>query len=476
MPREATCVDALADVGVRRLGLAVRAVGVAEVDDLEPVEDLQAEVEVVRAGLVAAGADRPRPEAGARAVRRRRCRTGRRRSPRRAATRRAARARSGTGADRTSPSRRAAGRAAPACPAGALAAAASIVLVPPPPRHLPRPRTAPTAHGSKRQRVARVRELLLPLDDRRRPARGRTRRSGSGGGTRRWSAPSAGTWRGSARSRRSSGASSVDLLGPTLDATGTRRCRRRRSRDLRVGGAGWPPCASAVRTRRRSGARRRPRRPTPAGRAAGRRPRPSRSSSCAPPSSLVDRPRPRQRRPVGGVDAVVGHVRAFGDRLGHGASTLRLGEAPSRAAPSRAALRASSVGAPSTVTMIRRPSRIAEATMHQPAFVVRPVLMPSAPGYSVEQVVGRRDAIWPLSAASVRRDRQLERRVAHQERGEAGHVVRRRELALGVEPGDVDGVRVGQPEGAGLLVHQLGELRLAAGDVDAPAAGRRRWR
>ena len=56
------------DVGVRHLGLAVRAVGVAEVDDLEPVEDLQAEVEVVGARLVGGGADGPRTEPGARAV------------------------------------------------------------------------------------------------------------------------------------------------------------------------------------------------------------------------------------------------------------------------------------------------------------------------------------------------------------------------------------------------------------------------
>ena len=44
------------------------------------------------------------------------------------------------------------------------------------------------------------------------------------------------------------------------------------------------------------------------------------------------------------------------------------------------ALRASSVGAPRTPTMMRRPARLADATMHQPAWVVCPVLMPSAPG------------------------------------------------------------------------------------------------
>ena len=63
--------DALADVGVADLGLAVRAVGVAEVDDLQPVEDLQAEVQVVRARLVGGRADRPGSEAGAGSVGRR---------------------------------------------------------------------------------------------------------------------------------------------------------------------------------------------------------------------------------------------------------------------------------------------------------------------------------------------------------------------------------------------------------------------
>ena len=62
-------VDALADVAVRHLGLAVRAVRVAEVDDLEPVEDLQPEVQVIGARLVGGGPDRPRTEPGARPVR-----------------------------------------------------------------------------------------------------------------------------------------------------------------------------------------------------------------------------------------------------------------------------------------------------------------------------------------------------------------------------------------------------------------------
>ena len=61
-------VDARPDVGVAALGLAVRAVRVAVVDHLEVLEDLDAEVEVVGAGLVGQGADRPRAEAGAGAV------------------------------------------------------------------------------------------------------------------------------------------------------------------------------------------------------------------------------------------------------------------------------------------------------------------------------------------------------------------------------------------------------------------------
>ena len=67
MPR-GDLVHTLADVGVADLGLAVWAVGVAEVDDLQPVEDLEPEVEVVGARLVRRGPDRPRPEAGARTV------------------------------------------------------------------------------------------------------------------------------------------------------------------------------------------------------------------------------------------------------------------------------------------------------------------------------------------------------------------------------------------------------------------------
>ena len=44
---------------------------IAEVDDLQPVEDLQPEVQVVRARFVCGGPDRPRAEPGAGPVRRR---------------------------------------------------------------------------------------------------------------------------------------------------------------------------------------------------------------------------------------------------------------------------------------------------------------------------------------------------------------------------------------------------------------------
>ena len=49
-------------------------------------------------------------------------------------------------------------------------------------------------------------------------------------------------------------------------------------------------------------------------------------------------------------------------------------------APSGEAARACSVGAPRTTATMVRPSRVAEAAMHQPASSVWPVLMPSAPG------------------------------------------------------------------------------------------------
>lgn len=64
-------VDPLADVGVRYLGLPVRAVRVTEIDHFEPVEDLETEIEVVGARFVGRGPDRPGTEPGARAVGRR---------------------------------------------------------------------------------------------------------------------------------------------------------------------------------------------------------------------------------------------------------------------------------------------------------------------------------------------------------------------------------------------------------------------
>ena len=57
------------DVGVADLGLAVRAVGVAVVDDLDPVEDLDAEIQVVRARFVGVRADGAGAEPRASAVR-----------------------------------------------------------------------------------------------------------------------------------------------------------------------------------------------------------------------------------------------------------------------------------------------------------------------------------------------------------------------------------------------------------------------
>ena len=120
--------------------------------------------------------------------------------------------------------------------------------------------------------------------------------------------------------------------------------------------------------------------------------------------------------------------------------------------------------------MMRRPARLADATMHQPACVVWPVLMPSAPGYVREQVVGRRDRL-AVERGALLAGRRLEGLVAHEVRAEADHVVGGRVLAVGVEAGHVDGVGVGEPEGGGVGVHQLGEGRLAAGDVDGEGAG-----
>ena len=85
-------VHPLADVGVAGLGLAVRAVRVAEVDDLEAVEDLDAQVEVVGARLVGM-ARIARGRTGHRAGSWWRCRTARRRSRRRVAMTRVVRPR-----------------------------------------------------------------------------------------------------------------------------------------------------------------------------------------------------------------------------------------------------------------------------------------------------------------------------------------------------------------------------------------------
>ncbi len=71
MPRDGDLVYSLADVGVAHLGLAVRAVGVAVVDDLEMLEDLDVQIDVVRARFVRGRPDRPWAEAGTRPVRRR---------------------------------------------------------------------------------------------------------------------------------------------------------------------------------------------------------------------------------------------------------------------------------------------------------------------------------------------------------------------------------------------------------------------
>ena len=62
-------VYALADVVVRHLRLTVRAVRVAEVDDFEPVEDLEPKIHVVGPWLVGGGADGARAEARTRPVR-----------------------------------------------------------------------------------------------------------------------------------------------------------------------------------------------------------------------------------------------------------------------------------------------------------------------------------------------------------------------------------------------------------------------
>ena len=70
------------DVGVRALGLAVRAPRVAGVDDVEPLPQLHTQVEVVRARVVRGRPQRPRAEARARAGTSSTGRTAHRRSPR----------------------------------------------------------------------------------------------------------------------------------------------------------------------------------------------------------------------------------------------------------------------------------------------------------------------------------------------------------------------------------------------------------
>ena len=312
------------------LGLAVRAVGVAEVDDLEPVEDLQAEVEVVRAGLVAAGADRPWAEAGAGPVRRRRRRTGRRRSPRRAATRRVARARSGTAAARTSTPRVRqvelllhAGRELPSrvvshrrnvprsSPSECSAPSECVVCTCRPPHD------SDGVLRSKRHRVARV----ANSSSRSITAKAR---SGTNSMIRFWRrksalslAPSVGTWRGSGRSTSPTRARRRPL-GPALDrqaldgvVDGDVACglaaqvgRLARARAAREGEALLVVVPHAP---RRQGVRP----------AVGRR---RHDPVVAPAVELGGRPRPRQRRPVVGVDAVVGHVRSLGD-CGSGMAT-----------------------------------------------------------------------------------------------------------------------------------------------------------
>ena len=62
-------VHALADVVVRDLGLTVGAVRVAEIDDFEPVEDLETQIQVIGARLVGSGTDGARAEPGTRPVR-----------------------------------------------------------------------------------------------------------------------------------------------------------------------------------------------------------------------------------------------------------------------------------------------------------------------------------------------------------------------------------------------------------------------
>ena len=259
-------VDALADVGVRALGLAVRAVGVAEVDDLQPVEDLEAEVQVVRARLVRRGPDRPRPEAGAGAVRRRDVERG-------ADDRHVGLpgvelldARSGTAAARTTPSRRAARPSCSTIPGGSSRRGRCSCSCPIAGRQY-RP-THPsiwcrrsTACGAgpqpysdecygKRQRVARVLKSssrsMMPNARSGTHLEERVRRAGS-----RRSRPRRRTWRGSARSRRRSSASSVRRRRPALDRHALDGVVGHHA-DLRVGGDVGRLARARARTTRRT--------------------------------------------------------------------------------------------------------------------------------------------------------------------------------------------------------------------------------
>ena len=69
MPRDATAWTRSRMLRVRDLGQTVGAERIAEVDDFQPVEDLQPVVQVIGARLVGGGPDRPRTEPGARTVR-----------------------------------------------------------------------------------------------------------------------------------------------------------------------------------------------------------------------------------------------------------------------------------------------------------------------------------------------------------------------------------------------------------------------
>ena len=62
-------MDTLADVLVAHLGQTVGAKRIAEVDDFQPVENLQPVVHVIRARFIGGGPDCPRTEPGARPVR-----------------------------------------------------------------------------------------------------------------------------------------------------------------------------------------------------------------------------------------------------------------------------------------------------------------------------------------------------------------------------------------------------------------------